>query len=222
MNMRQVARLKLFVNFYSTYSHNVRKLKQVAVVFGILFIIFPESFSQGKFSFGGGGGIMTPTYSYSKEDKKAAFSHLVTMGYSFSALSQYTFNDQFGLETGVSIRVLNYKIKSDDLPGKSEILADSYAMPFLFLYRSSLRSNPYIGFELLAGPVVDFPSYIPIMGDERNDVLYLNREKVMLSIQSGVRLNFRDRRLNGLGAGLAYFHRLKPAFEFHPVERISS
>lgn len=97
------------------------------------------------------------------------------------------------------------------------IKADNYSVPFLFLFRRGVRSNPFINFELLAGPIIEFPSYIPIMSEDRYDVLYLNRKKTMLSLQSGIRINFKNKTLKSLGIGFAYLFRFKPAFEFHPV-----
>jgi hypothetical protein len=58
----------------------MRNFKQVGIVFGMLIIISTESFSQGKFSFGGGGGVVTPLYSFSKVDETAAFSRAGSLG----------------------------------------------------------------------------------------------------------------------------------------------
>jgi hypothetical protein len=65
--------------------------------------------------------------------------------------------------------------------------------------------------------MIEFPNYRPIRGEDKYDVSYLRREKVMLGIQSGVRINFGGKTLKGFGIGLAYHYRFKPAFEFHLV-----
>lgn len=95
------------------------RLQQTGIVLVIFIFISTETFSQGNLSIGGGVGFATPLYSFSEDDKAAAFSQKISYGFFITALSQYVFDDRFGLETGVSIKVLNYSIKSHDLPHKS-------------------------------------------------------------------------------------------------------
>lgn len=180
-------------------------------------IISQNVIAQNNFNLGIGAGPTFPLLEFTKEDKTKDFSSRSLLGMNASITVQYLFKNRIGLETGLVVTIQKYIVKPNNSTIGSEILADSYSMPFLFLYKGDLRSTPFININILLGPIVEFPTYIPIKGEIKYDVNYENRKEIMINPLAGFRISFNKKELKNMELGLSYSHRLKPANEFNLV-----
>ncbi len=172
--------------------------------------------AQNNFKLGLGVGPAFPVLEFSKEDQAKGFSSKSLLGMHASVIVQYLFDDKVGLETGLLVTVQKFQIKPDGLSMPKKILADSYAVPFLFVYKANLRSTPFVNLQFFLGPVIEFPTLVPITGGAKYDIHYNHLEKIMVNVDGGFRVCFiRDGR-ERLALGLAYSHKSKPAYELNP------
>ena len=184
-----------------------------------LFLILSSTLlcpGQNNFKLGVGVGPAFPVLEFSEEDQAKGFTSKIQLGMHASVIVQYLFDDKVGLETGFLVTIQKFQIKPHGLSMPKKILADSYAMPFLFVYKANLRSTPFVNLQFLVGPVIEFPTLIPITGSAKHDIHYNHLEKIMVNVDGGFRVCFiRDGR-ERLAAGLTYSHKSKPAYEFNP------
>lgn len=176
---------------------------------------FDNVIAQNNFNLGIGAGPTFPLLEFTKEDRAKPFSSRSMLGMNTSIIVQYLFKNKIGLETGLIVTIQRFLVKANSLNIGSKILADSYSMPFLLLYKGDLRSTPFVNINLLLGPIIEFPSYIPIVGVGKYDVNYEKREKIMVNLLGGFRFSFNKKELKNLELGFSYVHKLKPSYELN-------
>lgn len=184
------------------------------VLYVVALILFTHNLNaQSDLNIGIGVGPVLSLPSFSAADKSKIDEITPSVGVYGALMGQYIFKNKLGLETGFKISLKDYYIKPHASSEKSQINLDSFSFPFLFLLKLQPASNPYINFNFLLGPVIEFPHYLS-SNKNKPYMQYYDRQYTLAHIAVGARIVFLKGQSSYITGGIIYNYATAPPYKY--------